>query len=55
MLKAIRTFFGRLRGPKGNRQTIVEQGTLWRCTQCHLIFLTQKAGEDHECRNKSVA
>jgi hypothetical protein len=55
MLEVIRTFFGKLRGAKGARQTVIEQGTLWRCTKCHLIFLTKTAGEDHECKSKSVS
>ena len=49
MLEAIRTFFGRLRGERGDRRTIIEQGTLWRCTQCKMIFITKSAGEQHEC------
>lgn len=52
MLEAIRTFFGKLRGLHGNRQTIVEQGFVWRCTQCNLIFLTRTAGEQHGCSER---
>jgi len=52
MLEAIRTFFGKLRGLHGNRQTVIEQGTLWRCTKCQLIFVTKTAGENHECRER---
>jgi hypothetical protein len=48
MLEAIRTFFGKLRR-RGN--VVVEQGTLWRCTKCHLIFTTKLAGEQHDCQN----
>ena len=47
MLEAIRTFFGRVRGLHGDRQTIVEQGQLWRCTKCNLLFITKSSGEDH--------
>ena len=46
MLEAIRTFFGKLR-KRGN--VVVEQGTLYRCTKCHLIFTTKTAGEQHHC------
>jgi hypothetical protein len=51
MIEAIRTFWGKLRG---RGQVIVEQGTLWRCTKCHLIFTTKSAGEDHakDCRER---
>lgn len=52
MIEAIRTFFGKLRGDKGNRQTVIEQGTLWRCTKCQLIFVTKTAGENHECKER---
>jgi hypothetical protein len=46
MLEMIRTFWGKVRG---RGRVIVEEGTLWRCTQCHLIFLTKKEGEKHPC------
>jgi hypothetical protein len=49
MLEKIKTFFGKARGPRGVRRTVVEEGTLWRCTQCHLIFITKKEGEQHPC------
>ena len=54
MLEAIRTFWGKLRGQHGERSTIVEQGFVYRCTKCQLIFLTRTAGEQHEC-NERVA
>ena len=49
MLEVIRTFFGKLRGERGERKTIVEQGLVYRCTKCQLIFLTRTAGEKHKC------
>lgn len=49
MLEKIRTFFGRLRGDHGNRRVIVEEGQLWRCTKCALIFLAKKEGDKHVC------
>ena len=55
MLEAIRTFFGKLRGEHGNRKTIVEQGFVWRCTSCQLIFLTRTAGEQHICQDPKVS
>lgn len=52
MIEAIRTFWGKLRGQHGERSTIVEQGFVYRCTKCQLIFLTRTAGEQHECRER---
>ena len=52
VLEQIRTFMGKLRGPRGDRRTVVEQGALWRCTKCHLIFTTKSAGEQHDCRER---
>lgn len=46
MLEAVRTFWGKLR----NRgQVVVEEGQLWRCTKCKMVFITKSAGEQHEC------
>lgn len=49
MIETIRTFVGKLRGEHGERRTIVEQGLVYRCTKCQLIFLTRTAGEKHKC------
>ena len=49
MLEAVRTFFGKVRGSHGERKTIVEQGLVYRCTKCNLLFLTRTAGEQHKC------
>jgi len=54
MIEAIRTFWGKLRGQHGERSTIVEQGFVYRCTKCQLIFLTRTAGEDHKCQDQRV-
>jgi Zn-finger protein len=50
MLEAIRTFFGRLRGEHGERKTVVQEGLVWRCSNCYLIFTTKLAGEQHDCK-----
>ena len=47
MLELIRTFWGKLRG---RGKVIVEEGMLYRCTKCHLIFTTKQAGEQHDCK-----
>lgn len=52
MLERIRTFFGKVYGQHAHKKTIVEQGTLYRCTKCHLIFTTKQAGEQHDCRER---
>jgi hypothetical protein len=51
MLEAIRTFFGRSRGEHGDRRTVVQEGLVWRCTKCYLIFTTKTAGEQHDCKD----
>ena len=55
MIKAIRTFFGKVRGLHHEKQTIVIEGQLWRCTNCHLIFTTKSAGEQHQCLDQKVS
>jgi rubrerythrin len=52
MLEAIRTFFGRVRGQHREKETVVVEGQLWRCTKCGLIFLNRVAGEKHECSER---
>ena len=52
MLEAIKTFFGRVRGLHHEKQTIVVEGQLWRCTQCQMIFLNKIVGEQHECSER---
>lgn len=50
MLEKIRTFFGRVRGLRGERKVVVQQGAAWVCTKCKMVFLTKEAGEKHECK-----
>ena len=54
MLEAIRTFFGRVRGQHTEKETVVVEGQLWRCTKCKLIFITKSAGEQHKCLDQKV-
>lgn len=49
MIEAIRTFFGRLRGVHSDRKVIVEEGRLWHCTKCRLLFVTKQEAEKHKC------
>jgi hypothetical protein len=52
MIEQIKTFFGKLRGGHGHRKVVVEQGLLWKCTKCGLIFLTKEEGEKHDSENR---
>jgi hypothetical protein len=52
MLEAIRTFFGRVNGLRYEKQTVVVEGRMWRCTKCKMIFITKSAGEQHECSER---
>jgi len=52
MIEIIRTFFGKLRGQRGTRQTVIEEGKLWRCTDCKTLFMTAHAAKDHACTGK---
>ena len=54
MIEAIRTFFGRVRGQHREKETVVVEGQLWRCTQCQMIFITKSAGEQHKCLDQKV-
>lgn len=54
MLEKIRTFFGRVRGLHGERRTVVEEGSLWRCSHCHLLFLNKSVGDAHTCLDQRV-
>ena len=55
MLEKIRTFFGRVRGQHREKETVVVEGKLWRCTQCKMIFITKTAGEQHQCLDQKVS
>ena len=52
MLEMIRTFWGKVRGLRGERRTVVEEGQLWRCTKCKMVFVTKEGGESHECSER---
>jgi hypothetical protein len=52
VLEMIRTFWGKVRGLRGERRTVVEEGRLWRCTKCTMIFVTKEGGKSHECSER---
>lgn len=47
MLETIKKFFSK-------RSTIVEQGFVWRCTECNHIFLTRTTAEQHLCPDQKL-
>ena len=47
MIEPIQTFFGKIRGLRGDRQTIINQTMMWRCTVCSDIFKTKEEGDLH--------
>ena len=49
MIQQIRTFFGRQRGSKGNRQTSVVMGIAWICLGCGKVFTNKRLSEIHNC------
>lgn len=49
MLKQIRTFFGKVHGIHQDKKTVVQQGTAWVCTECHLVFLAKQEATKHSC------
>ena len=49
MIQQIRTFFGRQRGSKGNRQTSVVTGIAWICLGCGKVFTNKQLSALHRC------
>jgi hypothetical protein len=49
MLEMIRTFFGKQR-ERG--RVVVQEGQLWRCTKCKMVFVTKEGGESHVCSER---
>jgi hypothetical protein len=47
MIEPIRAFFGKIRGLRGDRQTIINQTMMWRCTVCGEMFKTKEEGNIH--------
>jgi len=47
MIEPIQTFFGKIRGLRGDRQAIINQTMMWRCTVCGNIFKTKEEGDLH--------
>jgi hypothetical protein len=51
---AIKKLFGRIVGRHENKNTVVVEGSLWKCTKCKLIFIAKSAGEQHPCQDQKV-
>lgn len=54
MLVPVQTFFGKIRGLRGDRQTIINQTMIWRCTKCDAHFKTKEEGEQHKCPDQNL-
>jgi hypothetical protein len=54
MLEQVQTFFGKIRGMRGDRQTIINQTMMWHCTQCDAYFKTKEEGEQHKCHDQKA-
>jgi hypothetical protein len=48
VLEKIKTFFGRVRGQHGNKETIIVEGFAWRCRICGQIFLNETIAKEHK-------
>ena len=49
MIEKIKSFFG-----FNNKEKVVEQGKMWHCTKCKLVFLTESTGKNHHCAESGV-
>ena len=49
MLEKIKTFLGKVRVRHADKTTLVEVGEAWYCTECRLVFVTRRAGNQHSC------
>jgi hypothetical protein len=48
MIEKIKSFFG-----FANKKE-VENGKLWHCTKCKLIFLSESTGKKHHCVEQEI-
>ena len=49
MIQQIRTFYGRTKGFKGDKETTVVQGVAWLCLKCGKVFTNKRLSEIHNC------
>lgn len=50
MIQQIRTFYGRTKGVRGDRQTDVVMGTAWLCQKCGEVILYEHLTHKHYCK-----
>jgi hypothetical protein len=50
MIVKIRTFYGRSRGLRGERETKVDQGVAWLCQKCGEVILFEHLISKHFCK-----
>jgi hypothetical protein len=48
IIEMIRTFFGRVRGLHGNKETIIVESVAWRCRICGEVFLDESLANEHK-------
>jgi len=52
MIVKIRTFYGRSRGLRGERETKVDQGVAWLCQKCGEVILYEHLISKHFCKTQ---
>lgn len=48
MIEKIKTFFGRIRGLHGSKETIIVESVAWRCRICNEVFLDESLANKHK-------
>lgn len=54
MIETIRTFNGKQHGLRGDRQTIVTVGRVWRCSICGKMFDDREEADRHDRREHEI-
>jgi len=54
MIETIRTMSGKQHGLRGDRQTIVTVGRIYRCSICGKIFTDKEEADRHDRREHEI-
>lgn len=54
MIETIRTMTGKQHGLRGDRQTLVTTGRIWRCSICGQIFTDREEADRHDRREHEI-
>ena len=54
MIETIRTMTGKQHGLRGERQTLVTTGRLWRCSKCGKVFTDKEEANRHDRREHEI-